>query len=215
MSDLAASGGYYIACRRGRDRRAARPRSPARSASTAASSTCSASTSKLGLNVETVSRGRHAEMLSPFRDFTPEEAERFQRAARGRLPRVPRARRRGPRHQRGAGRFARRRAASGAGSRRCERGLVDTLGGLDAAFAHGARAGRDLGRRTRHRGRALPARRAHASSSACSSGWFGERGRRRGASRCSRRWSAAWLAAAPLPGRRGARAACRTRIEIR
>ena len=33
---------------------------------------------KLGLNVETVSRGRHAEMFSPFEDFTPEEAERFQ-----------------------------------------------------------------------------------------------------------------------------------------
>jgi len=33
---------------------------------------------KLGINVETVSRGLHAEMLSPFKDFTPEEAERYQ-----------------------------------------------------------------------------------------------------------------------------------------
>jgi len=78
MSNLAASGGYYIAC--GADAIVAEP------------STITGSIGvfggklnilglyhKLGLNVETVSRGRHAEMMSPFRDFTPEEAVRFQR----------------------------------------------------------------------------------------------------------------------------------------
>lgn len=77
MSDYAASGGYYIAC--GADVIVAQP------------STLTGSIGifggklnilglyqKLGLNIETVSRGRHAQMLSPFRDFTPEEAARYQ-----------------------------------------------------------------------------------------------------------------------------------------
>jgi protease-4 len=33
---------------------------------------------KLGLNVETLSRGAHAQMLSPFKDFDEDEARRFQ-----------------------------------------------------------------------------------------------------------------------------------------
>lgn len=77
FSDLAASGGYYIAA-------------PADTI-VADAGTITGSIGafggklnllglyhKLGLNVETVSRGRHAEMFSPFKDFTPEEAERFQ-----------------------------------------------------------------------------------------------------------------------------------------
>ena len=77
FSDLAASGGYYIAA-------------PADSI-VADAGTLTGSIGafggklnllglyrKLGLNVETVSRGRHAGMFSPFRDFSPEEAERFQ-----------------------------------------------------------------------------------------------------------------------------------------
>jgi protease-4 len=77
MSDLAASGGYYIAA-------------PADSI-LAQPSTITGSIGvfggklnvlglyrKLGLNVETVALGRHAGMLSPFRDFTPEEQQLFQ-----------------------------------------------------------------------------------------------------------------------------------------
>ena len=77
MSDLAASGGYYIAV--GADSIVAR------------STTITGSIGvyggklnvlglyrKLGLNVETLSRGAHAEMLSPFKDFSPDEAARFQ-----------------------------------------------------------------------------------------------------------------------------------------
>jgi protease-4 len=77
MSDYAASGGYYIAV--------------AADSIVAQSATVTGSIGvyggkfnvlglyrKLGLNVETVSRGRHAEMFSPFKDFSREEAARFQ-----------------------------------------------------------------------------------------------------------------------------------------
>jgi protease-4 len=132
MSDLAASGGYYIAV-------------PADSI-VAEPATLTGSIGvfggklnvlglyhKLGLNVETVSRGRHAEMLSPFRDFTPDEAARFQsqmdevystflaRVAEGRhLTREQVA-------AVAAGRVWTGLAAS-------KRGLVDALGGIDRAF---------------------------------------------------------------------------------
>jgi protease-4 len=79
MSDLAASGGYYIAV--GADSIVAHP------------STITGSIGvfggklnilglyrKLGLNVETLSRGAHAEMLSPYKDFTPDEAAKFQQS---------------------------------------------------------------------------------------------------------------------------------------
>lgn len=79
MSDLAASGGYYVAV--GAGEIVAEP------------STLTGSIGvfggkfnvlglyhKLGLNVESVSRGAHAEMLSPYRDFTPEEAAIYQRS---------------------------------------------------------------------------------------------------------------------------------------
>ncbi len=77
MSDLAASGGYYIAA-------------PA-SRIVAQPATLTGSIGvfggkfdilglyrKLGLNVESVARGRHAAMLSPYEEWTPEEAGRFQ-----------------------------------------------------------------------------------------------------------------------------------------
>jgi len=78
MGDLAASGGYYLAC--------------AGDAVVAEPATITGSIGvfggkfnvlglyrKLGLNVETVSRGRHAEMLSAFRDFDADEMSRFQK----------------------------------------------------------------------------------------------------------------------------------------
>lgn len=77
MSDLAASGGYYIAV--------------AADSIVARSNTITGSIGvfggklnilglyrKLGLNVETLTRGAHAEMLSPYRDFSSDEAARFQ-----------------------------------------------------------------------------------------------------------------------------------------
>ncbi len=78
MSDLAASGGYYLAM--------------GAAAIVAHPATITGSIGvyggkfnrlglfrKLGLNVEGVSRGRHAEMLSPYRDFTEEERALFER----------------------------------------------------------------------------------------------------------------------------------------
>ena len=77
MSDLAASGGYYIAV--------------AADSIVARSNTITGSIGvfggklnilglyrKLGLNVETLTRGAHAEMLSPYKDFSSDEAARFQ-----------------------------------------------------------------------------------------------------------------------------------------
>ncbi len=78
MGDVAASGGYYLAC--------------AGDAIVAGPATITGSIGvfggklnvlglyrKLGLNIETVARGRHAEMLSPFRDFDADERARYQR----------------------------------------------------------------------------------------------------------------------------------------
>jgi protease-4 len=77
MSDYAASGGYYL--------------SVAGSSIVAQPTTITGSIGvyggklnvlglyrKVGLNVETVSRGKHAEMMSPFKDFSSEESEAFQ-----------------------------------------------------------------------------------------------------------------------------------------
>ncbi|HEY3217020.1 MAG TPA: signal peptide peptidase SppA [Candidatus Eisenbacteria bacterium] len=77
MSDLAASGGYYIAAPA--DTILAQPGTITGSIGVFGGKlNILGLYRKLGLNVETVSRGRHAGMLSPFRDFTPEEQELFQ-----------------------------------------------------------------------------------------------------------------------------------------
>jgi protease-4 len=77
LSDLAASGGYYVAV--------------AAESIVSQPATITGSIGvyggkfnllglcrKLGLNVESISRGRNAEMLSPFKDFSAEEAAHFQ-----------------------------------------------------------------------------------------------------------------------------------------
>src|SRR6185503_2176476 len=76
MSDLAASGGYYIAA--GADSIVAHPGTLTGSIGVYGGKfNILGLYHKLGLNVETVSRGRNAQMLSPYRDFTPEEGARF------------------------------------------------------------------------------------------------------------------------------------------
>jgi protease-4 len=89
---------------------------------------------KLGVSVETVSRGKHAEMLSPFRDFTPEEARRFQQHLeeyyRGFVAKVADNRGMSPAQ---AESVAQGRVWTGLAAR--ERGLVDALGGFDSALA--------------------------------------------------------------------------------
>jgi protease-4 len=133
MSDLAASGGYYIAA--AADSIVAQPATLTGSIGAFGGKlNLLGLYHKLGLNVETVSRGRHAEMLSPYRDFTPEETVRFQ----GQMDEVYRvfvSRVSEGRH-RPAGAIdsvAQGRVWTGLAAR--SRGLVDALGGLDRAFA--------------------------------------------------------------------------------
>jgi len=89
---------------------------------------------KFGLNVETISRGRHAEMLSPYTDFTPEEEARFQRHLDSFyqvfVGRVATARKMTPSavDSIGQGRVWTGHAAS-------KLGLVDGLGGLEEAIS--------------------------------------------------------------------------------
>ncbi|TMQ72367.1 MAG: signal peptide peptidase SppA [Candidatus Eisenbacteria bacterium] len=131
MSDLAASGGYYIAA-------------PADSI-VAEPGTLTGSIGafggklnllglyhKLGLNVETVSRGRHAEMFSPYRDFTVEEAGRFQ-SQMDEVYRVFLSRVSEGRHQPTAAvdSVGQGHVWTGLAARRL--GLVDGLGGIDRA----------------------------------------------------------------------------------
>lgn len=133
FSDYAASGGYYIAM--GAD------------SLVSGSATLTGSIGiyggkmnvlglleKLGVRVETVSRGRHAGMLSPFRDFTPEEVRRYERHLeefyRGFVAHV--ADNRGMSMEL-ADSLGQGRVWTGLSAR--ERGLVDALGGFESAFA--------------------------------------------------------------------------------
>lgn len=133
MSNLAASGGYYIAC--GSDGIVAQPGTITGSIGVFGGKlNILGLYQKLGLNVETVSRGRHAEMMSAFRDFTPDEEARFQgqmddfyrtfieRVAAGRHMTIA-----------NVDSIAQGRVWSGAAAYRL--GLVDTLGGLQTAVA--------------------------------------------------------------------------------
>jgi len=131
MSDYAASGGYYIAC--GADVIVAQPATLTGSIGVFGGKlNILGLYRKLGLNIETVSRGRHAQMLSPFRDFTPEESERYQLQLddfyRVFLGRVAEGRGMTPA---AVDSIAQGRVWSGAMAKRL--GLVDELGGLDRA----------------------------------------------------------------------------------
>ncbi|HEY6194869.1 MAG TPA: signal peptide peptidase SppA [Candidatus Eisenbacteria bacterium] len=132
MGDVAASGGYYLAC--------------AGDAIVAGPATITGSIGvfggklnllglyrKLGLNIETVSRGKHAEMLSPFRDFDTEELGRYQQSLdqfyRVFLSRVAEGRKMTPSLVDSVGQG---RVWSGLAAK--QRGLVDRFGGIHEAF---------------------------------------------------------------------------------
>lgn len=132
MGDVAASGGYYLAC--------------AGDAIVAGPGTITGSIGvfggklnllglyrKLGLNIETVSRGKHAEMLSPFKDFSDDELARYQQSLdqfyRVFLSRVAAGRNMDPAVIDSVGQG---RVWSGVQAK--SRGLIDELGGLNEAF---------------------------------------------------------------------------------
>lgn len=135
MSDLAASGGYYIAM-------------PAH-AIVAQPSTLTGSIGifggkfvtggvyqKLGANIESTSIGKHAEMNSPARPYNPDELKKVQEQLHAFydqfVEKVAESRGRTPEEidQVAQGRVWTGRQAS-------ENGLVDALGGLDRAIAIG------------------------------------------------------------------------------
>lgn len=138
MSDLAASGGYFVAV--AGESILAQPGSLTGSIGVYGGKfNVLGLLRKLGLNAETVSRGRHARMLSPYEDFTPEEVALYQRHLDRFygvfLSRVAEGRRLTTAQVESvaAGRVWTGRAAA-------RRGLVDRLGGIYEAM--GAARGR-------------------------------------------------------------------------
>ncbi len=133
MSDLAASGGYYIAM-------------PAH-AIVAQPSTLTGSIGifggkfvtggvyeKLGAKIDSVSSGRRAEMNSPVRRYTPDEAKKVQEQLQAFydqfIEKVAEARNSTPEK---IDQIAQGRVWTGRQAK--DNGLVDALGGLDAAIA--------------------------------------------------------------------------------
>ena len=133
MGDYAASGGYYIAA--GATDIVAQPATLTGSIGVFAGKfNVHGLLDKLGLSVDTVSRGRHAQMLSPFSDFSDEERQVFRnhlvafydlflrRVSAGRHMTVE-----------AADSVAQGRVWTGLAGR--DRGLVDRLGGIEDAIA--------------------------------------------------------------------------------
>lgn len=133
MSDLAASGGYYIAL--GGDAIVAQPGTLTGSIGVYTGKFVVAGTlAKLGVNIEAISRGRHAEMYSPDRRFTPEERARIvasmQAVYDAFVERAAESRHMPPEK---IDALARGRVWTGQQARQI--GLVDELGGLQTAIA--------------------------------------------------------------------------------
>ncbi|MBI5170473.1 MAG: signal peptide peptidase SppA [Candidatus Eisenbacteria bacterium] len=133
MSNLAASGGYYIAC--GADAIVADPATITGSIGVFGGKlNILGLYHKLGLTIETVSRGRNASMLSPYEDFSPEAAAKFQQQMdafyRTFLARVAEGRQM---DATAVDSIAQGRVWTGLSAKRL--GLVDTLGGLSTAVA--------------------------------------------------------------------------------
>jgi protease-4 len=132
MGDVAASGGYYLAC--AADDVVAGPATITGSIGVFGGKlNVLGLFRKLGFNVETVRRGEHAEMWSPFRDFSAEERERYQRSLeqfyRVFVSRVAEGRKLAAADVDSVGQG---RVWSGTAAR--GHGLVDSLGGLHEAF---------------------------------------------------------------------------------
>jgi protease-4 len=131
MSDLAASGGYYIATPG--DAIVAQPGTLTGSIGIFAGKfVIDGTLEKLGINSETVMSGADADIYSPFTPFNERQRGKLERSMQdfyaGFLQKVATSRKITPE---AVDRLARGRVWTGAQAR--ERGLVDRLGGLDVA----------------------------------------------------------------------------------
>jgi protease-4 len=132
MSDVAASGGYYIAMPA--DSIVAQPGTLTGSIGILGGKFVTKGTfGKLGANMDGVSQGRHAEMLSPLRPFTPEERKKVEAQMEAFydqfVEKVAEARHSTPER---IDAIAQGRVWTGRQAK--ELGLVDELGGLDRAI---------------------------------------------------------------------------------
>lgn len=133
MSDLAASGGYYIAM--AAPYIVAQPGTLTGSIGVITGKLVTGGTwSKVGANLEAVSNGRNAEMASPIRPFNDSERAKVQAGIQavydGFVEKAAKARHMAPDKLEA---LARGRVWTGRQAK--EVGLVDALGGLDAALA--------------------------------------------------------------------------------
>ena len=132
MSDLAASGGYYIAL--GGDAIVAQPGTLTGSIGVYTGKfVISGSLDKLGANIEATSNGKHAEIYSPDRRFTPEERKKIEESMQvvydQFIERTAAARHMSPEK---VDEIAQGRVWTGAQAKQI--GLVDELGGLYKAI---------------------------------------------------------------------------------
>lgn len=132
MSDVAASGGYWVAT--AADTIVAQPGTITGSIGVFMGKfNVSELMDKVGVNVEVVSRGQYAQLLSPLRGFSEEELEKvtamLQETYDTFVDRVAKSRKMSP-HE--VDQVARGRVWTGVQAK--ELGLVDELGGFDAAI---------------------------------------------------------------------------------
>jgi protease-4 len=133
MSDLAASGGYYIAM--ASDAIVAQPSTLTGSIGIFGGKFVTGGLyGKLGANIDSTSDGRHAELESPARRFSPEEAKKLQEQLQAFydqfIEKVAESRHKTPEE---INRIAQGRVWTG--QQALDNGLVDALGGLDRAVA--------------------------------------------------------------------------------
>jgi len=133
MSDLAASGGYYIATPG--DAIVAQPATLTGSIGIySGKMALGEGLAKIGVSTQTVMDGANADIYSPFSPFTPAQRARIEAAIqdfyKGFVAKVAESRKKTPEE---IDAIARGRVWTG--SQALERGLVDRLGGLDVAVA--------------------------------------------------------------------------------
>lgn len=133
MADLAASGGYYIAM--AADAIVAQPSTLTGSIGIFGGKYVTGGLyAKLGAAIDSTSDGRHAEIASPARPFSPSEAQKLQTQLQAFYDQfIEKAAASRGRTVQEIDRVAQGRVWTGAQAR--EQGLVDELGGLDRAVA--------------------------------------------------------------------------------